>query len=87
MVREHDGTLRELEIGMKAEANKLQHLGLDYLVRRSTLAEANISIDAVLHTLEDLIAHKEAIMDVRLADDRTIWGNGPASGRFPRRPR
>ena len=27
---------------MKAEAHKLQHLGLDYMVRRSTLAEANI---------------------------------------------
>ena len=27
---------------MKAEAHKLVHLGMDYLVRRSTLAEANI---------------------------------------------
>ena len=27
---------------MKAEAHKLGHLGMDYLVRRSTLAEANI---------------------------------------------
>jgi hypothetical protein len=27
---------------MKAEAHKLSHLGMDYLVRRSTLAEANI---------------------------------------------
>lgn len=34
--------LRELEIGMKAEAHKIAHLGMDYLVRRSTLAEANI---------------------------------------------
>ena len=41
-VLKHFDSLRELEIGMKAEANKLQHLGLDYLVRRSTLAEANI---------------------------------------------
>lgn len=38
----HFDSLRELEIGMKAEAHKLHHLGLDYLVRRSTLAEANI---------------------------------------------
>ena len=38
----HFDSLRELEIGMKAEAHKLSHLGLDYLVRRSTLAEANI---------------------------------------------
>ena len=41
-VLKHFDSLRELEIGMKAEAHKLSHLGLDYLVRRSTLAEANI---------------------------------------------
>ncbi len=41
-VLKHFDSLRELEIGMKAESHKLQHLGLDYLVRRSTLAEANI---------------------------------------------
>lgn len=34
-------TLRETIIGMMAEANKLQHLGVDYLVRRSTLSDAN----------------------------------------------
>ena len=34
--------VRELEIGMKAEAHKLGHLGMNYLVRRSTLAEANM---------------------------------------------
>ena len=32
-------TLRETVIGMMAEANKLQHLGVDYLVKRSTLSE------------------------------------------------
>ena len=41
-ILKHFDSLRELEIGMKAEAHKLHHLGLDYLVRRSTLAEANI---------------------------------------------
>lgn len=41
-VLKHFDSLRELEIGMKAEAHKLVHLGMDYLVRRSTLAEANI---------------------------------------------
>ena len=40
-VLKHFDSLRELEIGMKAETNKLRHLGIDYLVRRSTLAEAN----------------------------------------------
>ena len=41
-VLKHFDSLRELEIGMKAEAHKLRHLGMDYLVRRSMLAEANI---------------------------------------------
>jgi transposase len=41
-VLKHFDSLRELESGMKAEARKLGHLGLDYLVRRSALAEANI---------------------------------------------
>ena len=40
-VLRHYDSLRELEIGMKAEINKLNHLGIDYVVRRSTLAEAN----------------------------------------------
>lgn len=29
-------SLRELEIGMKAEAHKIAHLGMDYLVRQYT---------------------------------------------------
>ncbi len=41
-ILKHFDSLRELEIGMKAEAHKLRHLGMDYLVHRSTLAEANI---------------------------------------------
>ena len=41
-ILKHFDSLRELEIGMKAEVNKLGHLGMDYLVRRSILAEANI---------------------------------------------
>ena len=32
----HYDTLRETVIGIMAEAHKLQHLGVDYLVRRST---------------------------------------------------
>lgn len=34
-------SLREIIIGLMAEASKLQHLGVNYLVRRSTLSEAN----------------------------------------------
>lgn len=41
-VLKHFDSLRELEIGMKAETMKLSHLGLGYVVRRSTLAEANL---------------------------------------------
>lgn len=41
-ILKHFDSLRELKIGMKTEAHKLGHLGLDYLVRRSTFAEVNI---------------------------------------------
>ena len=37
----HFDSLREVEVGMQAEAHKFAHLGLDYMVRRSTLSEAN----------------------------------------------
>ena len=40
-VLKHFDSLREVEIGMKAEVNKLHHHGIDYVVRRSTLADAN----------------------------------------------
>lgn len=36
----HD-SLREIVVGMLSEASKLQHLGVDYMVKRSTLSEAN----------------------------------------------
>lgn len=40
-VFKHFDSLHELEIGMLAEANKLQNLGIYYMVRCSTLTEAN----------------------------------------------
>ena len=40
-ILKHFDSLRELEIGMQAEAHKLHHLGIDYMVRRSTLSEVN----------------------------------------------
>ena len=40
-ILKHFDSLREVEIGMKAEVNKLHHLGIDYVAGRSTLAEAN----------------------------------------------
>ena len=36
----HD-SLREIVVGMLSEANKLQHLGIAYMAKRSTLSEAN----------------------------------------------
>lgn len=41
-VLRHYDSLREIEVGVQAEANKLAHIGLDCLVRRCTLAEANV---------------------------------------------
>jgi hypothetical protein len=34
-------SLREIVVGMLSESNKINHLGIDYIVKRSTLAEAN----------------------------------------------
>jgi len=34
-------SLREIVIGMLSESHKLHHLGIDYMVKRSTLSEAN----------------------------------------------
>lgn len=34
-------SLREIVVGMLSEANKLHHLGINYMVKRSTLSEAN----------------------------------------------
>src|SRR5690606_12350408 len=39
-------SLREIVIGMLSEASKLQHLGIDYMVKRSTLSEANARRDS-----------------------------------------
>ncbi len=39
-------SLREIVIGMLSEAPKLQHLGIDYMVKRSTLSEANTRRDS-----------------------------------------
>ena len=41
-VLRHYDSLRELEIGLKAEVRKFQHLGIDYVAKRSTLSEANM---------------------------------------------
>ena len=40
VLKGHD-LLREIAIGLLGETNKLGHLGITYVARRSTLAEAN----------------------------------------------
>jgi len=40
-VLKHYDSLREMVIGLMSEANKLHHLGISYVARRSTLSEAN----------------------------------------------
>jgi hypothetical protein len=35
-------SIRDTVLGLLSHANKLQHLGLDYIVRRSTLSDANV---------------------------------------------
>ena len=40
-VLKHFDSLLEVEIDMKAEVNKLHHLGIDDVMHHSTLAEAN----------------------------------------------
>jgi hypothetical protein len=34
-------SIREIVLGLLANAHKLQHLGINYVVKRSTLSEAN----------------------------------------------
>ena len=43
-VLKHFDSLRELEIGMKAETMKLSHLGLDYVVSFDSCSAAQLSI-------------------------------------------
>ena len=43
-ILKHFDSLRELEIGMKAETMKLSHLGLDYVVSFDSCSAAQLSI-------------------------------------------
>ena len=65
----HFDSLREVEVGMQAEAHKFAHLGLDYMVRRSTLSEANCRRPSVFFSqVYTLLLKKYAPV---LADSRT----------------
>lgn len=62
-------SLRELVIGMLSNAHKLSHLGMDYMVRRSTLSDANKRRKSAV--FEDIYMgvyrlHGESLSDSRL---------------------
>ena len=64
-------SIRETIVGLLANAHKLSHLGLTYLVRRSTLSEANARRTSLV--FEDIymrVYHKNAsfLADSRLSD-------------------
>ena len=61
-------SLRELELGFMAAASRMNHMGMDYMVRRSTLSDANARRDsaffeAVYNSL--LARHKFVLSDSR----------------------
>ena len=63
--------IRELIVGLLANAHKLSHLGLCYLVRRSTLSEANRSSSSKLFGdiyMEVYVRNRERLTDSRLSD-------------------
>jgi PII-like signaling protein len=62
-------SLRELVIGMLSNAHKLSHLGMDYMVRRSTLSDANERRNSAVFGdiyLETYRNHSESLSDSRL---------------------
>lgn len=64
-------SIREVIWGLLANAHKLSHLGLSYLVRRSTLSEANIRRKSEVFGdiyMEVYRTHKGDLADSRLSD-------------------
>ena len=64
-------SIREVIVGLLANAHKLSHLGLCYLVRRSTLSEANRSRSSKLFGdiyMEVYVRNRERLTDSRLSD-------------------
>ncbi len=75
-VLKHFDSLRELEIGMQAESNKIRHLGIDYIAKRSTLAEANKrrSQEFFSRIYADLLAHYAPFLaDSRSKGEEKRW--------------
>ena len=75
-VLRHYDSLRELEIGLKAEVRKFQHLGIDYVAKRSTLSEANMRrpqeffAKVYAHLLE---RYKGFLADSRSKGEEKAW--------------
>ena len=64
-------SIREAIIGLLANAHKLSHLGLSYIVRRSTLSEANQRRNSKLFGeiyMEVYLRNREHLADSRLSD-------------------
>ncbi|NDV96933.1 IS4 family transposase [Dysgonomonas sp. 521] len=62
-------SIRELVIGMLSNAHKLSHLGLDYMVRRSTLSDANARRKSAIFGdiyMEVYRKHSTSLSDSRL---------------------
>lgn len=75
-VLRHYDSLRELEIGLKAEVHKFHHLGIDYVAKRSTLSEANMRrpqeffAQVYAHLLE---RYKRFLADSRAKREEKEW--------------
>ena len=70
-VLEGCSSIREVVIGLLANAHKLSHLGLSYVVRRSTLSEANSrrSSDLFRDIYQDVYKrHQKSLADSSLSD-------------------
>ena len=68
-------SIRETILGLLANAHKLSHWGLSYLVRRSTLSEANVR--RISRVFEDLYMsvyrkHANFLADSRLKDEEIV---------------
>jgi len=62
-------SLREVILGLLSNANRLAHLGLSYIVRRSTLSEANIRRKSAVFEdiyMEVYLTHGSSLADSRL---------------------
>lgn len=64
-------SIREVIVGLLSNANKLGHLGLGYLVRRSTLSEANHRRSSKIFGeiyMEVYLRNRSSLTDSRLSD-------------------